>query len=180
MKGIVFNLLNELIEEKFGLATWDSLLQSTGQDGVFTAAGNYPDEKILALVAALSEKSGIPPGDLIRVFGEFMFSGFVKHYPSFFENDLSAKELLLSVDGIIHVEVKKLFPEANLPKFDYEDPAHDQLVMIYRSDRKMCALAEGLFDGAAKHFGEEITHKQTKCLLSGDDHCRFELSFGGK
>ncbi|MEZ6060790.1 MAG: heme NO-binding domain-containing protein [Planctomycetaceae bacterium] len=180
MKGIAFTLLNELVEQKFGMEVWDSLLESTGQDGVFTAAASYPDQAILNLVAALSQHSGIAAEDLVRAFGEFMFTGFAQQYPSFFPDGISARELLKSVDGIIHVEVKKLFPDALLPRFEYEEPSADRLVMIYRSERQLCALAEGLINGAAAWFGEPIQHSQTKCTHRGDDHCRFELTFGGR
>ena len=178
MKGIAFTLLNELVESRFGLKAWDDVLRSTGDDGVFTAAGNYADGRIFNLIRGLSKQTGIAADLLVRTFGEFMFGGFVRHYPGFFEGVESPKELLSSVDGIIHVEVKKLFPEAILPKFDCEDPGEGRLVLIYRSKRKLCSLAESLFNGAAKHFGTTINHHQTKCVHHGDDHCRFELNFG--
>ena len=178
MKGIAFTLLNELVETQFGMKAWEDVLKETGDDGIFTAAGSYSDSRIFNLVGGLSKQTGIAADHLIRTFGQFMFGGFVRHYPQFFEGETSPKELLKSVDGIIHVEVKKLFPEAVLPKFDYEDPGEGRLVMIYRSERKLCSLAEGLFNGAAKHFGTAIDHHQTKCVHRGDDHCRFELSFG--
>ncbi|MFK7818671.1 MAG: heme NO-binding domain-containing protein [Planctomycetaceae bacterium] len=177
MKGIAFTLFSELVESVFGLATWDKVLRTTGDDGVFTTAGNYADERMMKLVGSLSEHTGLASNALIRTFGEFMFGGFVRTYPSFFEREQTAKQLLKSVDSIIHVEVKKLFPNAILPRFDYEDPSENELVMIYRSERKMCVLAEGLFNGAAKHFRTPVEYKQTKCLLTGDDHCRFELTF---
>ena len=177
MKGIVFTLFNELVEKAFGLKAWDDLLKRTGQDGIYTAAQTYPDSAILSMVGGLSEQSGVPGGQLLRTFGEFMLKGFVDQYPTFFPAGMSAKELLMSVDGIIHVEVKKLFSEVQLPRFEYEDPAADRLVLIYRSKRQLCALAEGLIDGTAKHFGEKITRTQTLCTHSGSDHCRFELVF---
>jgi hypothetical protein len=180
MKGIVFTLLNELVEESFGMEAWDTLLQKTELDGIYTAAGSYPDQQALSIVKALSEQSGLAADSLLRVFGEYMFSGFVSQYPTFFPKGIRAKELLMSVDGIIHVEVQKLFPDAVLPRFEYEDPAENQLIMRYHSQRKLCTLAEGLINRAAKYFDETIEHTQTKCMLHGDDHCRFELKFGGK
>ncbi|MCA9047337.1 MAG: heme NO-binding domain-containing protein [Planctomycetaceae bacterium] len=177
MKGIVFTLFSELVEQTFGPAAWDRLLLSTGDSGIYTAAASYPDESINRLVGALSKQSGLATAKLIRTFGRFMLHGFVQQYPSFFPDGQNAKQLLMSVDGIIHVEVKKLFPDAVLPRFEYEDPAPDRLVMTYRSERGLCALAEGLIDGAGEHFGETITHRQTSCVHLGSDHCRFELLF---
>lgn len=179
MKGIVFTVLNEMIEKKFGMEFWDSLLVSTGHEGAYTAAASYPDEEILSLVSSLSQQTRIPANDLVKAFGEYLFEAFVRQYPTLFQNRLTAKEMLKSVDGIIHVEMKKLHPEATLPKFDYEEPSDDTLVMIYRSERKLCPLVEGLLTGTAKHFDTQISFLQTRCIHQGNSHCRFELTFGG-
>ena len=60
MKGVVFNLLEEMVEQNFGIAVWDSLLEATNQDGIYVSTETYPDEMLAALVVAAHEKSGIP------------------------------------------------------------------------------------------------------------------------
>ena len=52
--------------------------------------------------------------------------------------------------------------------------------MIYRSQRKLCALAEGLIEGAAEQFGETVTIRHPQCMHRGDEHCRLELTFAKK
>ncbi|MCA9084388.1 MAG: heme NO-binding domain-containing protein [Planctomycetaceae bacterium] len=178
MKGIVFTLFNELVERSFGLETWDRLLQQSGEDGIYTAAATYPDQSMLSMVTALAKQTSVPAGQLVRTFGEYMLSGFVRQYPTFFPDGMTARQLLLSVDSIIHVEVKKLFPDAVLPKFTYECPSDDRLIMTYQSQRRLCSLAEGLIDGTARHFGQEIQRVQTCCMNDGAEFCRFELTFG--
>ncbi|MCA9034176.1 MAG: heme NO-binding domain-containing protein [Planctomycetaceae bacterium] len=180
MKGIVFTLLNELVEKQFGLAMWDAVLMDSGESGIYTAAASYPDQSILNLVMSLSARSGLPPDDLIRAFGTYMVSGFAEQYPDFFPPGISAKELLMSVQGIIHVEVKKLFPDAILPQFEYEDTSPTTLTMKYRSPRSLCVLAEGLIDGTGTFFGEKISREHSQCVKRGDRFCQFDLTFGGR
>ncbi|MEZ6124977.1 MAG: heme NO-binding domain-containing protein [Planctomycetaceae bacterium] len=180
MKGIVFTVLNELVENQFGMDVWDSLLNRTGHDGAYTTAASYPDAEAMSLVAGLSAHTGLPVNDLVRVFGRYLFGAFERQYPVFFQLPQTAKEFLKSVDEIIHVEVRKLYPDAVLPVFEYEDPAENRLVMLYRSTRQLCPLAEGLLEGAAAHFQTSIQYEQTKCTHRGDDHCRFELLLGGE
>jgi hypothetical protein len=178
MKGIVYTLFNDLVEERFGLDVWDQLLARCAPDsgGVYTAAASYHDRELFDMVAALSEISGAPANDLVRTFGEYSMLAFGRQFPTLFE-DHDAKSLLHSVHDVIHVEVKKLFPGATPPMFEYEDPATDRLVMLYRSPRKLCAFAEGLINGTAAHYDIDIRHQQSQCMLHGDDHCRFELHF---
>lgn len=95
----------------------------------------------------------------------------------FFKKDMTLKEFLKSIDGTIHVEVEKLYPDETLPTISYEEPAAKQLVMLYRSHRRLCHFAIGLIQGAAQHFKKRITIKQTHCMLKKDDHCRLEITF---
>ena len=87
MKGIVFSESLKLVEEKFGLETVDHLIESTelASGGAYTAVGTYPHSEMVALVVALSQKSGIPVPDLLKVFGHHLFNTFNKNYSVFFE-----------------------------------------------------------------------------------------------
>ena len=52
MKGIVFNLLEEVVIRHHGEDVWDALLDAAGVAGAYTSLGNYPDEDLGKLVAA--------------------------------------------------------------------------------------------------------------------------------
>lgn len=177
MKGVVFTTLNDLVEDRFGLSTWDELLERSGSPGIYTTAGTYPDQELFTLVGGLSELLQVDADKLVRTFGEFMFNKLASHYPHGLGDSLRTRDLLLRVHSLIHVEVKKLYPDAELPTFEYETPGPSELVMIYRSHRKLCSLAEGLIEGAARHYGEHVTVHQARCMHHGDDHCRLEMSF---
>jgi predicted hydrocarbon binding protein len=176
MKGIVFTLLNEMVEENYGLEAWDQLLQNASCDGIYISTETYPDAELMALVGAASEMTNIPANALVKAFGEYMFPSFQEKYPILFKEGMTFKPFLLTVDRVIHVEVRKLYPDAGLPEFKYQDESDNELVMLYRSPRKLCALAEGLIAGAAKHFNADYQLKHDICMHNGDDHCRFELT----
>lgn len=175
MKGIVFNLLADMVEAQFGLEAWDGLLDATGSDGVYVATETYPDEDLLALVAAATEATKIPAGDLLFAFGEYMLPQFAHFYPAFFVDQSSLKEFLLTVDSVVHVEVRKLYPEAGLPEFRYRDDVPDRLTMMYKSPRKLCRLAEGLIHGSAEHFGQSYELIHDVCMHKGAEHCELEI-----
>ncbi|MCG8436359.1 MAG: heme NO-binding domain-containing protein [Gammaproteobacteria bacterium] len=179
MKGVVFTTFNKMIEEKFGMDVWDELIEKTQPEsgGVYTSSDTYPDEELYAYIGELSKMTGAEVPDLIRTFGGYKMQQLHAAYPDFFK-DKSIKEFLKSVHGYIHVEVKKLYPKALLPDFEYEDPAPDELIMIYRSERKLCVLAEGLIGGASEVFKTAIDINHAKCMHRGDDHCRLELKIG--
>ena len=63
---------------------------------------------------------------------------------------------LNSIDQYIHPEVLKLYPDAELPRFDAEIKSDNEMILNYMSSRKMSDLAIGLIKGAANHFKENV------------------------
>lgn len=180
MKGIIFNLLEEVVTQEFGEATWDQLLDTAQIDGAFTSLGNYPDEHLFKLVAAASSGLNRPPNAIVHWFGTKAIPLLADKYPAFFENHQSTRPFLLTLNGIIHPEVRKLYPGADTPDFDFDTSSSDVLVMGYHSKRKLCSLAEGLIEGAAAYFGETVSIRHPLCLHRGDASCRLELCFAKK
>ena len=167
MKGIVFTEFLEMVEERFSPDVADEIIESTELEsgGAYTAVGTYHHQEIVALVSRLSELQGTSVPDLLRTFGIRLFGRFHAGYPQFFEGSPTAFEFLEGVEGYIHVEVRKLYPDAELPTFDTTREG-DALVMVYSSPRRMADLAEGLILGCGEHFNEPLTVERED--LSGD------------
>jgi hypothetical protein len=180
MKGIVFNLLEEIVRRECGERVWDALLDESGLDGVYTSLGSYPDGDLTKLVMAASSALGIPPDSVIRWFGRNAMPVFAQRYPKFFRTHDSTRPFLLTLNNIIHPEVRKIYPGADVPVFDYDATSDGVLLMGYSSARKLCAFAEGLIEGAAAHYGEEVSLDQPYCMNRGDKKCLFKISFTKK
>jgi hypothetical protein len=176
MKGVVFNLFEQLVARDFGEDTWDALLDASALDGVYTSLGSYPDEDLVKLVSAAAAALAMPADDVVVWLGRNALPLFARRYPQLFEPHDSARSFVLTLNDIIHPEVRKLYPGADVPEFDFE-LRDDSLVMGYRSPRKLCSFAEGLLLGAADHYRERLTLAQPSCMKRGDDQCVLELAF---
>jgi hypothetical protein len=177
MKGIVFNLLEEIVSRDYGEDTWDALLEAAGLDGAYTSLGSYSDEDLMGLVGAAAVTLDTPADEIVRWFGRSALPLFADRYPQFFEPHQSTRSFVLTLNQVIHPEVRKLYPGADVPEFDFDTSSQEVLVMGYASPRKMCAFAEGLIEGAASHYGEEARIEQPKCMVRGDEKCVLEISF---
>ena len=176
MKGIVFTLLADMVEEVYGLDAWDKVLTESGHDGLYISTETYPDQELFDLVSAAESISGVPAADLIKAFGKYSFPKFRDQNPEFCRPGMTLKEFLLTVDRVIHVEVRKLHPDASLPHFKYEEESDNQLTMYYESPRKLCMLAEGLIAGAAEHFHTSYTLIHDECMHEGAERCALHLT----
>lgn len=176
MKGIVFNLLEECVTDAHGADTWDDMLERAGVDGVYTSLGSYPDADLVALVGAASELLARPADDVVRWFGEAALPLLAQAYPDFFTPHVSTLPFLLTLNDVIHPEVRKLYPGADVPVFDFAMDGDDALLMGYASGRVLCSLAEGFIAGTGAHFGEDVVIAQEACMKDGAERCLIRVT----
>ena len=81
--------------------------------------------------------------------------------PEFFSGVKTSFEFLESVDGHIHVEVRKLYNDAELPEFTTTRENDNKLIMTYRSKRPFADLAAGMSDYISKTIRQDEV-KETK------------------
>ena len=177
MKGILFNLAEEVVAEAHGPEVWEQVLDASGLEGAYTSLGNYPDEEFITLAVAAAEIMEAPVNDVVRSIAQGAMPHLVEGYPGFFEGHESARTFVLTLNEIIHPEVRKLYAGADVPEFDFGEGPNGELDVGYRSKRKLCALAEGFIVGAASHYRETATIEQTSCMLDGAESCLLRCSF---
>jgi len=146
MKGMIFTEFLEMAESRHSADYVDAIIQEAAlpNDGAYTAVGTYPAAEIGCLLKAYSRRSGLAPATILQSFGAHLYGRFREQFPAFFSVAADPLAFLESVDGYIHVEVRKLYPDAELPTFQCHRPAPDTLVMLYQSSRGLADLAEGL------------------------------------
>ncbi|MFZ4635582.1 MAG: heme NO-binding domain-containing protein [Saprospiraceae bacterium] len=157
MKGVVFTEFFDLVEEKFGYEMVDKIIGESQLEsgGVYTSVGTYDHREMGQLVGRLSQHSGVQQSDLLKAFGHHLFGVFQKNYGIFFQNASTAFDFLSGIEHYIHVEVKKLYPDAELPRFDVVRDGDQRMEMVYRSERSMSDLALGLIEATLLHYKEE-------------------------
>lgn len=177
MKGIVFTEFLGMVEDRFGPDTVERIIEESAlpSGAAYTTVGTYDHRELLQLVGRLSTATGLPAPVLVRTFGQHLFGRFTHAYPNFFNDVESAFDFLGKVDNYIHVEVLKLYPDAELPRFDYAYPGPGRMEMVYRSRCPFSDLAEGLILGCIEHFGQPIELTRTNLDEDGATAVRFSL-----
>jgi len=164
MKGVVFTEFVELVEVAFSPDIADQIIDECDLEsgGAYTSLGTYNHEELLSMVVQLSRVTDQSVAELVRTFGRHLADRFREQFPQFFDKpDLFS--FLESIEGFIHVEVRKLYPDAELPSFETERPAENQLVMKYSSTRPFADLANGLIQRSIELFEApaELTYQDT-------------------
>jgi len=171
MKGIVFTEFLEMVEGEYGYDMVDAIINKSDlpSGGVYTAVGTYAFSEMGMLLHNLSVDTELSMPQLLNTFGKYLFYTFVKNYPGFFEAAPDAFKFLESIEDYIHVEVKKLYPDAELPTFDTTRIDDNKLEMIYKSERRMADFAEGLIEKTLEHYGEVATIAKENITENGTE-----------
>lgn len=171
MKGIVFTEFLDLVEDKFGLETVDEIIEKSDlkTDGVYTSIGTYAFSDMLQLLQNLSEKTKITIDELLLIYGEHFFSVLEKSYPELLGTYKDPIEMISSIENHIHVEVRKIYPDAELPTFEVIEKKENSLVMIYRSSRAMHHFGLGLMNKTFEHFNSTASIQLEKVKENGTE-----------
>lgn len=163
MKGMVFTEFLDMVEQTWSPEVADRLIAQadSATGGAYTAVGTYDHRELVRMVQALAVESSMPVPELLRRFGHHLAKTFAVRFPAFFQAQPTLFDFLSSIDAVIHVEVLKLYPDAELPSFRVEQRSDELMTLIYRSTRHMAPLAEGLIEGAAQHYGRTVRVDQS-------------------
>ena len=171
MKGIVFTEFLELVEDKFGLEMVDEIITKSNleSNGVYTTVGTYSFSEMLQLLQHLSANTGIDIDTLLLVYAEHFFSVIENSYPGLLATYKDPIEMLSSIENHIHVEVRKIYPDAELPVFIVEEKTENLLIMIYKSSRAMHHFGLGLMNKTFEHFNASATITLEKIKEDGTE-----------
>ncbi|MBU2978626.1 heme NO-binding domain-containing protein [Alteromonas sp. C1M14] len=164
MLGIVFTTLVEMLEEKVSPEFADEVIVEANldNDGAYTAVGYYPFSDMQKLLTVLVDKTGKPLDALLYDFGLYLFTKLASAHGQVMTGRTGILDALSVLDNDIHVQVRKLYPDADLPTFNVISQTDNCMRLRYYSSRDLYSLAEGLMDGAAAHFGQRISRQLIK------------------
>jgi hypothetical protein len=175
MKGILFTQFLEFVERRFGLEVADSILTGTTLPlgGIYTSVGTYDHRELVTLLISLHQATGVAVPELVREYGRALFRVLARGYPQLLSGAGDLFTLLERVEGTIHVEVRKLYPDTELPTLHATRSADGEMTVVYRSERGFADLAQGLIEGAARHFDAAIELRRDELGDRPGTHARF-------
>ena len=158
MKGVVFTEFLNMVSMEFSMEIVDHMIDDANlpSKGAYTSVGTYSHMEMNSLLVALSNRVGIKVPDLLKSYGRHLFKRLHADFPDFVVASQDSFGFLASIEDVVHTEVKKLYPEAQLPSFEFEFSLPDRMNLTYRSPRCLGDVAEGLMIGCFNHFGETI------------------------
>jgi hypothetical protein len=172
MHGILFTELRRYVGTKLGKETWNDLLKNAGlETKAYMPFEAYPDEEMMALVATASKMTGQPTSNILQDFGEFIAPDLLIMYQGLIKPEWRTLDVLEHTEATIHTVVRQKNAGAEPPELVSERRNPGEVVITYRSARKMCDVAKGIIKGMAEHYNEQVAITESSCMLKGDAAC---------
>ena len=154
MKGFIFTNFLDFVEKSNGLDMVDQMLEECdlASEGVYSAFNSYEFDELVTLLTYVSKKTDISPQILLETFGRFVFPYLIGKHSYIIEKYSNAIDLIAGIENHIHIEVKKLYEDAELPTFNVVDKKEDSLTIIYTSTRGLTYFAIGLMKETLQFF----------------------------
>lgn len=155
MKGFVFTEFVEAVESRYGLSTADQMIEAIESpvSGAYVSVDSYPHTEFVELVLSLQRLVDVDPESILRTFGEQLFGQLQVKYHYLMSEIHDPFQLLEHLDDYVHAEVLKLYPNAEVPEFEFQRTTERSIRLTYRSPRGFPALAHGLLQGCFAHYG---------------------------
>lgn len=176
MHGLILSELKRFSEAGNGNGTWEKLLHDAGlPNRTYVMGQTYPDAEVAALVGAAARHRGSDVQTVLEQFGEFIAPTLMTVYKPFIKPEWKTLDMLEHTENNIHRAVRLRDPVAVPPRLQVRRVSPMEVVVIYESERKMCALAKGIARGVAKHYGEQIEINDLTCMLKGQPSCTIAI-----
>jgi predicted hydrocarbon binding protein len=177
MLGIVFKEFRSYLTSRSGADAWRQAVADAGlADRAWLTTDQYPDAELVALLEAVSERTGRPVAKVLEDFGQHVVPALLSVYGAFVKPEWDLFDLLEHTEDTIHRAVRLSDAKAQPPALHVERVGPGEVRISYRSPRKLCPFARGIVRGAAAHFDTAVRLAEPTCMNRGDAACRIEVA----
>jgi|TARA_B110000977_G_scaffold28389_1_gene36383 hypothetical protein len=171
MKGIVFTSFISFLENELGLIETESIIlrAELNSAGAYTTVGSYDFKELLHLILLSSQSLKITPKHLSQRFGSYLFITLAKASPQHVKGKHSCFELFETINDVIHVEVKSIYPEARPPLVHFKRISPSTATLHYLSHRCLGDVMYGVIEGAGNYFNEKLLIKRKRLNEKGSE-----------
>jgi len=176
MHGFVFTELKDYVTAKLGADAWTTLLRQAGLKGrSYVNYQEYPDVEAVQLVTSASEVTGLAPGVILEDYGAFLAPHLFRAYRPLIDPSWRTLEFLEHAEATIHRVVRARNAHARPPVLRCRRLSPTEVMVVYASPRKLCAVARGIVRGLAQHYREEVVVSEPTCMQQGQPQCQIEV-----
>ncbi|MGN6592888.1 MAG: heme NO-binding domain-containing protein [Terriglobales bacterium] len=171
MKGLVFNVLEDVVVRMHGAGAWNATLAAAGRRGNFAALGDYDEIELESLVEVASHMLDVPAQQMLRWIGSESLSTLAERYPDIFIQFGHAYPPAARMAALLQSGLAILFTDESRPDFEVNLQPDGGLRVRCHSGRCLCTITQGFLEGAAAHYDLTAAISPIECVGRGNATC---------
>lgn len=181
MIGLIQKIVIDLVEASGGV---DAVAKVRARaelpsDRFYRIGEVYADDEFQRLLAASVEVLGLTEEQFLDAYADKFGNEVKGRFKKFFELAKSSRQFLEFQTTIHNTFASSLADpierKAVNDKFHVQTIDLNHMITHYRSPNRLCKLYRSLGSWIAKHYGDEISFTEPRCLLHGDDECEIHV-----
>jgi predicted hydrocarbon binding protein len=175
--GTALKSLQNFVLESYGEEKWLMLLEKADlpSDRVYHSIRFYPDSEFEQLLNICSQDFTINKNTLLRDFGKLFGEYLINMYGKMFLESWRSLDIIEKVAPKIFVTIQFVDPYTPRSSVKSKRVTPDEVVVYYKSPRKMCVYIMGIMDAVGEHFKEKLVITETKCMHKNDSECQIHV-----
>lgn len=163
--------------DKLGQDIWHSILVDAGlpPNKIYHTIQFYPDEELEHIITASSYKLGKSKEAIYREIGKDFGKYLISAYGLMFFPSWKTIDVIEKISPKIYKILQLIDPHTPKSEVRTKRISKNEVIVYYQSPRKMCEFIEGVYEGAAIHFKENIQITQLHCMHNGAPECELQI-----
>ncbi|MEO5365593.1 MAG: heme NO-binding domain-containing protein [Magnetococcus sp. WYHC-3] len=178
MQGLFVEQLRRFVESQYPGIAFGELVQACGaavDRPLFRPAVSDTDFQFL--LAELSRRVGLEEMLVQKRFGAFLLPGLldVAGVMGLLSPEWGPLDLIEAVDHAVHQPLKTFNARVHPPMLRCLRVKYTELALVYRSQRRLCGILEGMIQGVADLYGATLRVSHPVCMMRGSPVCRLRI-----
>jgi hypothetical protein len=175
MHGIIHRSLKQYVIDRTSEEGWETIIDVAGvENRLYLPVSEYPDEEVTEVLATVTELTGHDEAAIQRDFGRYFAPQLLDTFDAHVGRDWNAID---AVEGLerIYPQVVAKDDAADSMQISTRRSSADTVVVHYRSSRTLCPMLEGMIEGIAGEYGDEIRIGKGSPTRDGLRHCELTV-----
>ncbi|MDR2963636.1 MAG: heme NO-binding domain-containing protein [Bacteroidales bacterium] len=157
MKGSIVKCLSELVQNQYGNAAWEEILQHASElDLLIRPLEDIDDRRVIKIFASTATILNLSQQDVFDKFGDYWVNTYVpRMYRIFYIRAKNAKQYVLSLNTV-HAHTTASIPNAQPPQFIFTELNAHTVRVDYVSKKNLIDLFIGLIKGVSTYYNTPI------------------------
>ncbi len=176
MQGVILVGLRKFVRERLGDGVWRTVQEEAGvTDRVYLPVHAYPDEELAALVTSISRLTGMSTALVLESFGDYIVGDLLKTYSSVLDPSWKMLDLVAHCDEIFERASRRHGGDASAVPVKARPGPSGEVVLVYSSPLKLCALVKGIVRGLGSHLEQPVLLDEICCTANGASTCEIAV-----